>query len=368
MTAPLDTLYRLIQPIVFRVDAERAHDLVGTVLAACPPAWLRWLTGAGIAPDPVLSIEVAGLTFSHPFGIAAGFDKQARLIHACGALGVSHVEIGTVTPRAQPGNPRPRMFRIPRDHAVINRLGFNSVGAAVVAGTLHRARHRQTPQLPRIGVNIGKNRDTPLERACDDYLIAFDALASDADYIAVNISSPNTPGLRQLHERAALRTLLDALVERRRHLPRHVPLFLKVSPDERDAQLRQVVDVALDSGIDGLIATNTTLARDGLSVPVNHAGGLSGRPLRARARRTIAVLATMTEGRVPIIGVGGVDDAASAYAHIRAGAHLVQCYTGLIYQGPGLPTRLVRDLAGLLRADGFSTLREAIGVDRERWS
>jgi len=367
MIAPLDTLYRLIKPIMFRIDAERAHDLVGVGLAACPPAWLRRLMGTGSAVDPLLSIDVAGIRFAHPFGIAAGFDKQARLLHACAALGVSHVEIGTVTPRAQPGNPRPRMFRIPRDGAVINRLGFNSVGAAAVAGVLHRARRRGVGKLPRIGVNIGKNRDTPLERAHDDYLIAFDALASDADYVAVNISSPNTPGLRQLHERAALRALLDGLVARRQAMARRVPLFLKVSPDERDAQLQQVVEVALDSGIDGLIATNTTLARDGLSAPVSHTGGLSGRPLLARARRTIAMLAVMTEGRLPIIGVGGVDDAESAYGHIRAGAHLVQCYTGLIYQGPGLPARLAHGVAVRLRADGFTALREAIGVDRHRW-
>lgn len=374
-------LYSLIKPLLFRLDAERAHTLVGALLGAAEAAGARRLLAALYAyDDPILVAECAGLRFANPLGLAAGFDKRAALIGPLAALGFGHVEVGTVTPRAQPGNPRPRLFRLPADGALINRLGFNSPGMLTVAQNLRDEQRKTTgqsealsagllsslvirPAAPIIGVNIGKNRTTPLERAAEDYLATFVALAELADYIAINISSPNTPGLRQLHERAALEQLLSELAAQNRRLARPRPLFLKISPDESPEQLAEVAEAGLAAGIAGLIATNTTVSRNGLRSPLaNQAGGLSGQPLTLRSRAVIAQLAGLTGGRLPIIGVGGVASAADAYGHIRAGASLVQLYTGLIYGGPGLPMRIKRDLAALLRRDGFASIAAAVGA------
>lgn len=362
-------LYSLIKPLLFRLDAERAHNLVGALLGAAEAAGARRLLAALYTyDDPILAAECAGLRLANPLGLAAGFDKRAELIGPMAALGFGHVEVGTVTPRAQPGNPRPRLFRLPADGALINRLGFNSPGMVAVARNLRSwepdaGSWMRNPQLPIIGVNIGKNRTTALERAAEDYLAAFVALAELADYVAINISSPNTPGLRQLHERAALEQLLGELAAQNRRLERPRPLFLKISPDETPDQLAEVVEAGLAAGIAGLIATNTTLSRNGLrSTLASEAGGLSGQPLAPRSRAVIAQLAGLAGGRLPIIGVGGVASAADAYGHIRAGASLVQLYTGLIYGGPGLPLRLKRDLAELLRRDGFASSAAAVGA------
>ncbi len=289
------------------------------------------------------------------------------------ALGFGHVEVGTVTPRAQPGNDRPRMFRLPEDRALINRLGFNSPGMVAVARRLRDERpvfgrppssFVLRPSSPVVGVNIGKNRATSLEHAVEDYAAAFIALAPLADYVAINISSPNTPGLRRLHERAALDELLGELVLLNRRLAQPRPLFLKVSPDESPTQLEQVVSAAGAAGIAGFIATNTTVSRNSLSSSqAGEAGGLSGRPLAERARQTVASIFGMTAGRLPIVGVGGVANGADAYARIRSGASLVQLYTALIYEGPDLIYQIKRDLARLLRRDGFSSVAQAVGVD-----
>ncbi|NOK64208.1 MAG: quinone-dependent dihydroorotate dehydrogenase [Chloroflexi bacterium AL-W] len=353
-------LYHAIKPLLFRLDAERAHDLITGLLRlvgdvplarAVLQAWFAY-------EDPQLSVSCAGLHLSNPVGLAAGFDKQGTLIAPMAALGFGHVEVGTVTPRPQPGNDLPRMFRLPEDHAVINRLGFNSTGMSVVARRLSTTKHR----IP-IGINIGKNRTTPLERSVEDYVATFVALVSLADYVTVNISSPNTPGLRQLHERTALETLLRELMEYNQRLPHPRPLFLKVSPDETAAQLDDVVRVALDVGITGFIACNTTLARDGLcGQSRDETGGLSGRPLTVRARESIAYLYRSTAGRLPIIGVGGVATAEDAYGHIGAGATLVQLYTGLVYEGPGCVQALKAGLVRLIRRDGLSSIQDAIGV------
>jgi dihydroorotate dehydrogenase len=272
------------------------------------------------------------------------------------------------------------LFRLPEDRALINRMGFNSPGMVAVARNLCDQRRKTKdqrqmsardlssfvlrPSSPIVGVNIGKNRATPLERAGEDYAAAFVALAPLADYVAINISSPNTPGLRRLHERAALDQLLGELGRLNHQMARPRPLFLKVSPDETPAQLEQVVEAACAAGIGGFIATNTTITRDGLrSRLAGEVGGMSGRPLAERARQTVATIFGLTAGRLPIIGVGGVASGADAYARIRAGASLVQLYTALIYHGPGLPSAILRDLARLLRRDGFSSAAQAVGID-----
>jgi dihydroorotate dehydrogenase len=361
-------LYRLLRPLLFRLDPERAHAFVTTTLraAAGAPLVAGILRALYAYQDPILAIACAGLRFSNPVGLAAGFDKRGELLAALALLGFGHIEIGTVTPRPQPGNPRPRLFRLPEDRALINRLGFNSPGMVAVAQRL-RAYRSSTADRERVvvGVNIGKNRTTSLERAADDYLATFVALAPFADYVAINISSPNTPGLRQLHERAALEALLGELTALNRRLPQPRPLFLKVSPDEGPAQIEAVVHAGCAAGIAGFIATNTTLAREGLRSQLGHeAGGLSGGPLASRAQAVVAQIYRLTAGRVPIIGVGGMLNAQDAYARIRAGAWLVQLYTGLVYEGPGLVGVINRGLVQLLRRDGYRSLADAIGADQ----
>lgn len=374
-------LYKILKPLLFRLDAERAHNLVsGLLRATSATPLLSVLRAIYSYDDPILATECAGLRLANPIGLAAGFDKRAALIGPMAALGFGHVEVGTVTARPQPGNPRPRLFRLPEDGALINRLGFNSPGMVAVARRLRDQRpttndRRSTnrtatslvvgPSSLVVGVNIGKNRTTPLERAAEDYLAAFVALAAQADYVTVNISSPNTPGLRLLHERAALEQLLGELAALNRRLGRPRPIFLKISPDETPAQIEEVVQAGCAAAIAGFVATNTTLSREGLHSPLAaETGGLSGRPLRERSLGTIAQLRRLTDGRVPIIGVGGVASAEDAYAHIRSGASLVQLYTGLIYEGPDLIYRIKRGLADLLRRDGFRSIAEAVGTIR----
>ncbi|HMO56561.1 MAG TPA: quinone-dependent dihydroorotate dehydrogenase [Roseiflexaceae bacterium] len=358
----LSFLYRLCRPLLFRLDAEQAHDLISGMLGRLPPALIRMLAARQPATNPALAVMCAGLSFQHPIGLAAGFDKRGTMIGAMQLLGFSHVEVGTVTPRPQPGNPRPRLFRIPQSYALINRLGFNSPGIEPVLQQLRRARAALGAEAPIIGVNIGKNRDTPLEHATDDYRAAFSALAPLADYITLNISSPNTPGLRRLHERSALEALLGDLQRTNQATMRPVPIFLKISPDENAAQIEQVVAAASANRIAGLIAGNTTTRRDRVSGPLAaETGGLSGQPLRHHARATIAQVYALTHGSMAIIGVGGVMSAADAYGHIQAGACLVQLYTGMIYGGPGLIHTMQRDLLRLLQRDGFSSITDAVG-------
>ena len=358
-------LYQILKPLLFRLDAERAHTLVSGLLRAAGATPLPALVRALAPPDdPILATRCAGLDFANPLGLAAGFDKRAALIGPMAALGFGHVELGTVTPRPQPGNERPRMFRLPEDAALINRLGFNSPGMVAVANTMrrqHRAFNRADSPVV-VGVNIGKNRTTPLERATEDYMAAFVALAPLANYVTINISSPNTPGLRKLHERAALEELLGALVRSNAGLARPRPLFLKVSPDETPEQLEEVVQAGSAAGIGGFVATNTTVSRNGLrGAAAGELGGLSGQPLLARSRAVIAQLYRLTGGRVPIIGVGGISSADDAYGHICAGASLLQLYTGLIYGGPTAPRDITRGLARLLRRDGWASVAAAVG-------
>jgi dihydroorotate dehydrogenase len=311
---------------------------------------------------PSLEMRLWNRDFPNPVGLAAGFDKDALLVDPLLALGFGFVEVGTVTPRGQPGNPRPRLFRLTRERALINRMGFNNLGALRLAQRLERRRGRSG----LVGVNVGKNLDTKLDDAVSDYLTCLHAVYPVADYIAVNLSSPNTPGLRKLQEKPLLAEMTRLLTQERDKLAtttgRKIPFLIKIAPDLSEPELADVVEVAMGAGIDGLIATNTTTSRDGLrSRHRKEEGGLSGGPLREEALRTIAVLYRLSQGRLPLVGVGGVASAQEAYALIRAGASLVQLYTALVFRGPRTVRRIKRGLVRLLRRDGFASVGEAVG-------
>ncbi|HEV8240437.1 MAG TPA: quinone-dependent dihydroorotate dehydrogenase [Thermoanaerobaculia bacterium] len=335
-------VYSLLRPLLFALDPERAHALslqALRLMGAVPPlrALQRRLTPR--VDDPV---EALGLRFPNRVGLAAGYDKDARGLRGLAALGFGHVEIGTVTPRPQPGNPRPRLFRLVAERSVINRLGFPSQGAAVVA-----ARLRRRPADVVVGVNIGKQRDTPVERAVQDYLALLEIFAPLADYLTVNVSSPNTPGLRRLETGDELGKLLAPLAKRRDELARHVPLLVKLSPDLAPEDLDAAVDAARAAGIDGIVATNTTLSRAGATSPnANETGGLSGALLTAASTAALARVAQRVADRALVVGAGGVLSSADASAKRAAGAELVQLYTGLVYRGP----RLIRESALALAA------------------
>lgn len=361
--ARLMTPYSLARPLLFSLDPERAHDLV---LAALARPWLAERIARrrpSAPPDTRLRQYVAGVCFEHPVGLAAGLDKQGSAVGAWAALGFGAAEIGTVTPRAQPGNPRPRLFRLPADEALINRFGFNSDGAARVAENLGTAR----PPRMRLGINAGKNRDTPNERAVDDYIAVVETLRARADYLVINVSSPNTSGLRDLQESRRLRALVTDVVSCASDgPPPHPPVLVKLSPDMDDSAMLETVDAALAAGAAGIVATNTTLARDGLrtAAPLSaEQGGLSGRPLRTRATRVCRMLFAHIGRRAPIVGVGGIASAEDAYERLRSGAALVQVYTAFVYAGPALVHTIVSGLSALLDRDGFASLEEVIGID-----
>jgi dihydroorotate dehydrogenase len=353
----------LFQPLLFQCDPERAHTLTLWLLQrlaqATPFLTLghRWR----LLEPVVLQTQVAGLRFPNPVGLAAGFDKNATAVVAFPAFGFGFVEIGTVTPRAQAGNAFPRLFRLPADEAVINRMGFNNDGATTIA---HRLKI-SSGHIP-IGVNLGKNADTPLEQALTDYCACLATLYDVGDYVVVNVSSPNTPGLRDLQSQSRLHALLSgvqtcnrSLAHARQVQPR--PLFVKISPDLEPEALDGIVEVVQACALDGIIATNTTIGREGLTTPTSEPGGLSGRPLRQRSTAVVRYLYRRGEGRIPIIGVGGIFSAEDAYEKICAGASLVQIYTGLIYRGPSLARHINAGLVRLLRRDGLTHLSQAIG-------
>src|SRR6516225_1935745 len=327
MTALLDAAARLLRLL----PPETAHRLTIRLLAALPPAW----AGARRTEDPLLATRVFGIDFPNPVGLAAGFDKSAEVFARMPALGFGFVEIGSVTPRPQGGSPRPRLFRLVEDRAIVNRMGFNNDGLAAVAARLSA---RQDGARGILGANLGKNKDSA--DAAADYVAGARALAPLADYLVVNVSSPNTPGLRALQGREPLATLLAAVRGARGGT--RPPLLLKIAPDLTEADKTDIAEVALAGGVDGLIVSNTTIARPaGLASPAAaEAGGLSGRPLFAPATVVLADMYRLTGGRMPLIGDGGIASAEDAYAKIRAGASLLQVYTGLIYQGPGLVARI----------------------------
>lgn len=329
----------LVKPLLFRLDAEKAHHLVFDNLkrAYRLPGAAAALRGLYDFQHPNLERDVLGLRFRNPVGLAAGFDKNAELTDELGALGFGFVEIGTVTPRPQPGNPTPRLFRLPQDAALVNRMGFNNLGAEAAAARLRQRRNQDLI----IGGNIGKNKDTPNELAGHDYVACVEALYAVVDYFVVNVSSPNTPNLRQLQEREPLIQLLQQVQERNQALPMPRPLLLKIAPDLTDTQLDDILLIARETNLSGLVATNTTISRAGLATPETQvmalgAGGLSGRPLRRRATEVIRYLSQHSRGQLPIIGVGGIHSAADAREKLEAGACLLQLYTGFIYEGPGL--------------------------------
>ena len=350
-------VYRsLVRSILFRLPPETAHELALHSLSLLPSSLL-----AQRADYPTLAIERFGLSFSNPVGLAAGFDKNGVVLQPLAALGFGFIEAGTVTYHAQPGNPRPRLFRLREDQALINRAGFNNDGAAAFA-----ARVKQQRPDCVLGVSIGKSKITPLENATEDYLKSFELVHDVADYIAVNVSSPNTPQLRELQQSDQLASLLSALQTRNRELPKPLPLLVKLSPDLERHDLEMIVDVIKRLRIDGIIATNTTISRadlrtDPQRVAACGEGGLSGKPLAYRSTRMIADLYELTAGQIPLIGVGGIFNAADAWDKIAAGASLVQLYTGFIYEGPNIAQEINEGLAKILARAGFANLDAAVG-------
>lgn len=340
--------YALTRPFLFGLDAETAHALTLDAIAALQNTPLQRLWARPRIADPV---TLAGLHFPNRIGLAAGLDKNGRCIDGLGAMGFGFIEVGTVTPKPQPGNPKPRVFRLPQAQALINRMGFNNEGLDVFVANVRRARSFRAAGGV-LGLNIGKNAATPIDRAADDYLIALAGVYPHADYITVNISSPNTKDLRTLQTDDALDALLGALQRRRRELAGHhgkrVPLFLKIAPDLAEAQVNAIAALLQRHAVDGVIATNTTVARDAVQgLPhADEAGGLSGRPLLAPSNRVIAQLRAALGSDYPIIGVGGVMSGEDARAKLAAGANLVQIYTGLIYRGPDLAHECARALRG----------------------
>jgi dihydroorotate dehydrogenase len=348
-------LYDLLRPLLFRLDAERAHALA---LAALSRGWVR---PPARPPDPALRVDLWGLSFPNPLGLAAGFDKGGSALDGSLALGFGFVEIGSVTPLPQPGNPPPRIFRLASEESIINRLGFNSEGHAAVAERLGRRRPNAI-----VGVNLGANRESA-DRV-GDYVLGLSRFNDLASYLVVNVSSPNTPGLRDLQARRELGELAERLAAARSQLKARAPLLLKISPDLSDEELRAVADVATGGAFDGIIVSNTTTARPGVSSGFGtEPGGLSGRLLFPLATRMLARLHVMTGGRLPLVGTGGVDSADAAWEKVRAGASLVQLYSALVFKGPRLVADIVDGLSARLAREKAASLADIVGTGAGDW-
>ena len=341
-------MYSLIKILLFRFSAEKAHHLttsIFNVLTSLP------ILSDGVRrlfryEDPSLKKELWGLTFPNPVGLAAGFDKDGKYIRSMAALGFGFIEVGTVTPRPQSGNPKPRLFRLKADEGIINRMGFNNDGVDELVTNLKKIGPKRDYIL---GGNIGKNKDTPNDEAYQDYLICFQKLYNYVDYFVVNLSSPNTPGLRELQDKKPLSKILKVLLEERNKHEIQRPILLKIAPDLSDEQLNDVIEIVQELNIEGIIATNTTISREGLASTAQEveeigAGGLSGKPLQARATEVIRYIHTQVQGKIPIIGVGGINSGQNAIDKINAGATLVQVYSGLIYEGPFLVKKIKKAL------------------------
>ncbi|VDC28269.1 quinone-dependent dihydroorotate dehydrogenase [Pseudogemmobacter humi] len=342
--------------LLHRCDPERAHALSLTALRM----------GLAPLPGPVtssrLACELAGLALPNPLGLAAGYDKNAVALAALTRAGFGFIEVGAATPRPQPGNPKPRLFRLSEDRAAINRFGFNNEGAEAIAARLAARVRGPVP----VGLNLGANKDSA-DRA-SDFARVLATCGPHVDFATVNVSSPNTEKLRDLQGPAALAALLAGVMEARAALLRPIPVFLKIAPDLEPADLEGIAEVALASGLSGIIATNTTLSREGLrSAARDQAGGLSGAPLFERSTRVLARLSALTGGRIPLIGVGGVGSAEQAFEKIRAGASAVQIYTAMVYEGISLIPRILRGLDAILAREGFATVADAVGTGRDRW-
>lgn len=346
----------LIKPLLFSLDPERAHEVMKALSKSANQPLVSALFGKLYAhQDTRLEVKVAGLTFKNPLGLAAGFDKNADLVGICAALGFGHVELGTVTGRAQPGNPRPRIFRLRDDRALINRMGFPSAGADEFVQRLSAIR-KSFKGLPPLGINIGKSKEVDIEHAVDDYLYSFTRVAPLADYVAVNVSSPNTQGLRQLQDKERLGQILAALQSAN---TARLPLFVKVAPDLTWTALEELVECCSEHSVTGLIATNTTLSREGLVTPIQETGGLSGAPLKNRSLDVVRFLGPRLKGRMELIGVGGVETAHDVLEMVSAGASLVQIYTALIYGGPRLVKSILEGLSEFMNQTNTSTISEA---------
>lgn len=356
-------MYKLIRPFLFLQNEEKIQARVanfGHWLGQSP--FLGLIKFCYKKDYPSLHTTVAGLNFSSPVGVAAGFDKPARLLPILSALGFGAVEVGTVTPVPQPGNDPPRLFLLPKDEAIINRMGFNSEGVESLTKKLN-----DKPVGLVLGVNIGKNKTTPNEQAKEDYCKGFQAVADYTDYVTVNISSPNTPGLRELQDKDALKKILNDIQSLNRQRTNPKPVFLKIAPDLTEGQLDDIIEVVKTSNIHGIIATNTTISREGLKTSEEEIkkigdGGLSGPILKQKATEVISYLYKNSGGSIPIIGVGGICSAEDAYEKIRAGASLLQIYTAIVYEGPGIAKKINTGLVKLLQRDGFKSIAEAVGT------
>ena len=342
--------------LLHRLDPETAHGLSLTALK------LRLPNLPGVVSTPRLATSLAGLTLANPVGLAAGYDKNAVALAPLMRSGFGFLEVGAATPRPQIGNPKPRLYRLTEDRAAINRFGFNNEGAPSICARLAMRPKSRVP----VGLNLGANKDSD-DRAAD-FAAVLAACGPHIDFATVNVSSPNTEKLRDLQGRAALTSLLAGVMETRADLARQIPIFLKIAPDLTDNDLGEIAEVALASGIAGIIATNTTLARDGLkSADKTQTGGLSGAPLFERSTRVLAKLSRLTGGKLPLIGVGGISTADHAYQKIRAGASAVQLYTSMVYQGLSVAEKVARGLDAALEKGGFASVAEAVGTDRDRW-
>lgn len=354
-------MYRALRALLFLIDPERVHHLVSALLrfVAARPRLAAFLRRRFATADPRLRVRAFGLEFPGPVGLAAGFDKGDGLAPAAFALGFGAVEVGTITPLAQGGNPRPRLFRLPRQRALVNRMGFNNAGAIATRERYARLTWRPGP----VGFNLGKNKVTPAEDAPRDYLSAFEVLRDGGDYFVVNVSSPNTPGLRDLQAPDSLRAILRPLVAEAAKAGK--PLLLKLAPDLADESIDELADLALAEGLAGLVLANTTIGRpEAQGEPIAaEAGGMSGAPLLPRTLEVVSRVRRRLGDRLAIVGVGGIEDADDAWRVIRAGASLVQVYTGFIYGGPGLVKRIEEGLLAKLEAAGLPDIAAAVGLD-----
>lgn len=341
-------MYGLVKRGLFLLSAEKAHTVANKIFDWCVnmPGLSQIIHVIFSYEHKSLERNICGLKFKNPVGLAAGFDKNGEHIKSMSALGFGFIEVGTVTPRPQSGNPKPRLFRLINDHAIINRMGFNNDGVDVLINNLKKVKNRRNLI---IGGNIGKNKDTPNDQAYEDYLICFKKLYDHVDYFVVNISSPNTPGLRELQDKTPLTKILTVLLMERNERKVKRPVFLKIAPDLTDHQLDDVIQIALGVGIEGIIATNTTISRDNLKESPNTiesigAGGLSGRPLQVRAGNVLSYIKKRSNDKLILIGVGGIDSPQSAVQRLESGADLIQLYTGFIFQGPGLIKEIKKGL------------------------
>ena len=365
-------LYKtVVRPLLFRKDPEASHEFMLASLARAERL-------SGIleklykVDDPRLAVKIGSLAFANPVGLAGGFDKNAVAPKTIAAFGFGHMEIGAITAQAQPGNPKPRLYRLPEDDALINRLGFNNEGAAAIAAKLERLRARGgLPSIP-LGLNIGRTKVVETKDAVADFVVCFETLYPHGDFFTLNVSSPNTPNLRDLQEKNLLRELLAALQDRNRRLAAHAgfepkPVFVKIAPDMEFSQIDEIIDVVKAAQLTGIVATNATaFMRDHLKSAHGHEpGGLSGRPITAKVTAFISHIYRVSEGRLPIIGVGGIFNALDAYAKIKAGASAVQIYTGWIYEGPGAVKRINRGLLRLLERDGFKQISDSVGAEMQ---